>query len=90
MNLIKVKKKSQITIPKEVREKLGVEPGDYFNVDTKGDKIVLTPQVISPKGEVSNLSKKGEKGLKESLNQLKKGEISVYENVNDMVDALSD
>ena len=49
MNLIKVKEKSQITIPKEVREKLGVKPGDYFNVDTKGDKIVLTPQVISPK-----------------------------------------
>ena len=37
----KVTRKYQVTIPKEVRKKVGVEVGDEFKVMDKGELIVL-------------------------------------------------
>jgi antitoxin PrlF len=37
----KVTRKYQVTIPKEVRKKVGVEVGDEFKVSEKGELIVL-------------------------------------------------
>ncbi len=37
----KVTRKYQVTIPKEVRKKVGVEVGDEFKVVDKGEVIVL-------------------------------------------------
>jgi len=37
----KVTRKYQVTIPKEVRKKIGVEVGDEFKVSEKGEVIVL-------------------------------------------------
>ncbi len=41
MKLVKVTRKSQITIPIEVRRKLGIREGDFLYVDVEGDKIVI-------------------------------------------------
>lgn len=38
---IKVTRKYQVTIPKEVRKRVGVEVGDEFKVSDKGELIVL-------------------------------------------------
>ncbi len=61
MNILRLKSKSQLTIPKKIRKKLGIEPGDYLRIDEEKGKIILTPQVMVPKGKESKLSKKGEK-----------------------------
>jgi AbrB family looped-hinge helix DNA binding protein len=37
----KVTSKGQITIPKEVREKLGVQPGEDVGFEEKGDMILI-------------------------------------------------
>jgi antitoxin PrlF len=37
----KVTRKYQITIPQEVRKKVGVEVGDEFKVSAKGENIIL-------------------------------------------------
>jgi len=39
--VIKVTRKYQVTIPKEVRKKVGVEVGDELRVQNKGELIVL-------------------------------------------------
>jgi len=40
-NVTKVTRKYQVTIPKEVRKKVGVEVGDKLKVMEKGELIVL-------------------------------------------------
>ena len=45
----KVTRKYQVTIPKEVRQKVGVEVGDEFKVSDKGELIVLQ-KVSKPRG----------------------------------------
>jgi AbrB family looped-hinge helix DNA binding protein len=38
----KVSEKGQITVPKQLRERLGIRPGDELEVVDEGGKIVLT------------------------------------------------
>ena len=40
---MKITRKYQITIPKEVREKLNLRIGDFLKVEVEDDKIVLKP-----------------------------------------------
>lgn len=39
--MVKVTRKRQVTIPKEIGEKLGIEEGDYLKVRLEGNKIVM-------------------------------------------------
>ncbi len=41
MTIVKVTRNSQITIPKEVREKVGIKEGDRVDVTVEGDKVVI-------------------------------------------------
>lgn len=41
MKKVKVTRSYQVTIPVEVREKLGIEIGDEFIVKVEGDRIVM-------------------------------------------------
>ncbi|TXT64503.1 MAG: putative Transcriptional regulator, AbrB family [Promethearchaeota archaeon] len=41
MNVGKMSKKGQIVIPKEIRERFGIMPGDAVIFKIKGDKIII-------------------------------------------------
>lgn len=41
MNVGKMSKKGQIVIPKEIRERFGIMPGDAVIFKVKGDKIII-------------------------------------------------
>lgn len=43
MSIVKVSSKGQITLPKEVREDLGIKPGGKLRVLTIGGQVVLIP-----------------------------------------------
>ncbi|MHA1665505.1 MAG: AbrB/MazE/SpoVT family DNA-binding domain-containing protein [Candidatus Njordarchaeales archaeon] len=43
MEEVVVTRKYQITIPKVIRDKLGIKIGDKLLVDLKGDKIIIIP-----------------------------------------------
>lgn len=42
--VVRLSTKGQIVIPKEVRDRLGLEPGAEFTVSLEGDRIVLELQ----------------------------------------------
>lgn len=44
--LVRVQEKGQVTLPSEVREKLGLRKGDLVSVTSTGNGILLTPQEI--------------------------------------------
>jgi AbrB family looped-hinge helix DNA binding protein len=41
MNVGKMSKKGQIVIPKDIRERFGIMPGDAVIFKVKGDKIII-------------------------------------------------
>ncbi|MHA1283639.1 MAG: AbrB/MazE/SpoVT family DNA-binding domain-containing protein [Promethearchaeota archaeon] len=49
--------KGQITIPKEIRDKLGIVQGDKFVFDLKGDKIIIRKLSTNKLSEVLNNQK---------------------------------
>ena len=61
MFIVKVTRKFQVTIPKEIREKLRLRVGDKLSVQVEGDKIVFRPlirRVEDPIGNLLSLVKK--------------------------------
>jgi AbrB family looped-hinge helix DNA binding protein len=46
MSLVKIKEKYQVTLPTEIREKIGLAVGDLLEVEIKGNKITLTPKSV--------------------------------------------
>lgn len=42
----RVTSKGQVTIPKEVREKLGVRPGENIGFEERGGMLVITKVVV--------------------------------------------
>ena len=51
MAVVRVKGKYQVTIPKEVRRKLGLRVGDYLEVEVQGSTILLKPKALLDKDE---------------------------------------
>jgi len=43
MNVAKLTRKYQITIPADIRRRLGIHQGDSVVIDIEGDKAVLRP-----------------------------------------------
>jgi len=41
LNIVRVTRKRQITLPKEVCDVLGISPGDYVKVYVEGSRIVV-------------------------------------------------
>ncbi|MBR2046399.1 MAG: AbrB/MazE/SpoVT family DNA-binding domain-containing protein [Agathobacter sp.] len=72
VDMAKVMPKGQITIPKEIREKLGVEPGDKVMVIWDGERVsMMNPAVYAMKWLRKELDGEGEKvglGTEEEIN----------------------
>jgi AbrB family looped-hinge helix DNA binding protein len=62
MNVGKMSKKGQIVIPKEIREKFGIKPGDAVIFKIQGDKVVLE-KIQEKMSEILINSKPVEKSL---------------------------
>jgi len=41
---VKVNGRNQITLPRSIREKLKIKPGDHFLMDIQDGTMILTPQ----------------------------------------------
>ncbi|TRZ82113.1 AbrB/MazE/SpoVT family DNA-binding domain-containing protein [bacterium] len=48
-SIVRLKSKSQLTIPAPICKKLGIKVGDLFKVEAEGNKIKFIPQVVTNK-----------------------------------------
>ncbi|KKM06244.1 hypothetical protein LCGC14_1745910 [marine sediment metagenome] len=62
MNIGKISKKGQIVIPKAIRERFEIKPGDAVIFKIQGDKIVLE-KIQEKMSEILKNSKPVEKSL---------------------------
>jgi len=86
--LVQVREKAQITLPSKIRKALGIKEGDYLEAEVEGNKIVLVPKILVDKAKAVTLSKKGEEMLKEALEDVKKGKVKKFKNVEELIDDL--
>jgi len=72
MNYVKVSSKYQITIPKDVREALGLEAGDKLYVGREDGKLVLRPlpKVKNPTKKLYG-SVRGDKDAVEAIREFR-------------------
>ncbi len=63
MPLVKVKTKGQITLPHQVRKRLGLSEGDLIEIDIENGHGVIIPQRLVPATPAPKLSTKEQKTL---------------------------
>ena len=72
MNQTLISTKYQVVIPKEVRKKIKLEPGQKLNVNVAGDQIILSPTQTSKKLNWPEDHLKKLKGLWKSTSDIDK------------------
>lgn len=88
MSLVQVREKAQITIPSRIRKALGIKEGDYLEAKIEDNKIIFIPKILIDKAEAVTLSKKGGEMLKEALEDVEKGRVKKFKNVDELIDDL--
>jgi len=76
--LAELRAKSQITIPKELVDRLGLSEGDKLDVYEKDGMICIMPVVVYPKKYLDELRNE----IEETKSKISSGEQPVFDNVD--------
>jgi len=89
MPLVKIKQNYQITIPQELRKKINVSVGDYMEIESREEGLVIKPvKVIHPDQEYF-YTPEWQKKEAEADEAIAKGEVlGPFENAKDAIKAL--
>ena len=79
--LAELRAKSQITIPKELVDRLGLSEGDKLDIYEQDGLICIMPVVVYPKGYVEKLLK----DVDEIKRKIASNEQPVFDNIEDMI-----
>jgi AbrB family looped-hinge helix DNA binding protein len=77
MNTIKLQQRGLLTLPKKLRDSLGLEEGQVLRVKTDSGKIILEPQ-ISSVDEILAAD------IKQGLEDIKKGKFITFSSIKEM------
>ena len=75
--LLELRAKSQITIPKELVDKLGLFEGDKLDISEKNGMICIVPMVVYPKKYIDELREE----IEETKTKITSGEQPVFDNI---------
>ncbi|MBM3943064.1 MAG: AbrB/MazE/SpoVT family DNA-binding domain-containing protein [SAR202 cluster bacterium] len=86
MTVTQIGPKHQITIPQEVFEQLGLEPGDFLEVQVREEALYLVPQKLVPREQAWFWSKESQEREQEADAAIAQGELSgPFESVDDLM-----
>lgn len=89
MPLVKVGARHQVTIPKEIVERVKLKAGDYVEVTLlEDDRIVIVPKAIVDR-DLWYWSEEGQREIKESLADQKVGRVKRFKNVEALIKELN-
>ncbi len=69
-DLVQVRKKAQVTLPQSVRQELGIEEGDFLDIQVRSGEIVLKVKKLVDKEQAwfwTNRWQQGEKEAEEDI-----------------------
>jgi AbrB family looped-hinge helix DNA binding protein len=84
-DLVQVRKKSQITLPKSIKEKLGIEEGDFIDFQVRENEVVFKVKKLVDKDEAWFWSKRWQEGEKAADEDIKSGRVYHFENMKDAI-----
>jgi len=89
MELLKLKRHNQITIPQSLCKKLNITVGDYVEIDVQDSQIILRPvKMIHPDQEYF-YTKEWQKGESEADRDIAKGDmLGPFDTADECVKAL--
>ena len=82
--LAELRQKSQVTIPKELVEKLGLSEGDKFDIYEDNGTICLMPVAVYPKHYISALREE----IEETKSRINSGEQPVFDDIDALFEML--
>lgn len=82
--LVELRAKAQITMPKELVDKLELEEGDKMEAYEKDGVICLMPVAVYPKKYLSELRAE----IEDAKARIASGEQPVFDNVDDLFEKL--
>lgn len=84
--LLELRTKSQITIPKELVDKLGLSRGDKLDISEKDGTICIVPVIVYPKKYLDELRDE----IEETKVKIASGEQPVFDNVEALLAKLEE
>ncbi|MEI6580135.1 MAG: AbrB/MazE/SpoVT family DNA-binding domain-containing protein [Eubacteriales bacterium] len=78
--IMELRKKSQVTIPKEMMMSLGLKEGDKLDITAQNGMIYIVPVVVYPKKYVDELRSE----ISDVKDKIKKGKQPTFSNVEDL------
>ncbi len=76
MPLVKVGSKHQVVIPKDVRTKMGVKPGDYVEIALhKGQAVIKPKKVVDVPHPDEPVGPKTRAGIGQALTEVAEGKV---------------
>ena len=85
MELVKVTRGGQVTIPAALRRQVGIEIGDYVQVQIADDRLVLTPKRVIDKDQAYFWSDAWQEGEREAEEDLRQGRVERFETLDDLI-----
>ena len=76
MALTKVTRNFQVSIPKEIRDKIRIEQGDFIEVSERDGEIVMTPKKLIDADQAWFWTQEWQKGEREADEDIKAGRVS--------------
>ena len=89
MPVVKVRERYQLTIPEEIRERLGLEVGDYVELSLKGEVALITPKKLVDKRDLWFWSKGWQRKERSADGDLAQSRTKEFKNVDDLIDDLN-
>ena len=89
MSIIKVSRNNQITLPRKLRDKLHITPGEYLEIEESDGKIILQPVKVIPSDQAYFYTEEWQAGEAEADRDIEEGRlIGPFDNAEDAVKAL--
>ncbi|HAJ95659.1 MAG TPA: AbrB family transcriptional regulator [Actinobacteria bacterium] len=86
--LVSLKQNSQITIPKNIVDKLKLKNGDKLDLIVKNNEIKLKPVLVIDRSQAWYWSKEWQNKIKEADKELAGGNVKYAKNVDDLIQQL--
>ena len=84
----KVTRHGQITLPASVRKELGVEEGDFVEIEVIDEKAVLMPKKLVDKNQAYFWTKRWQEGEREADEDIRAGRVRTFNSVEELVEDL--
>jgi len=86
--LIQVRRKAQLTLPLSVRRKLGIEEGDFMDVEVRDNEIVLKLKKLVDKDQAWFWTKRWQEGEREADADIKAGRVHDFPDAKSAIASL--